>query len=336
MSDLLKLESTKYQIGSLPRAHYGLGIVMSGFASRSSAVVNENHLRFDHGLLVDFEESKTNRRRARNRRALSDYLGRHANESHELTLNASRYESQPARILAEIAGIMERSKLESIFIDISAFPKYFLATVLVQLFLYGETLDYNFYYAEGNYIPARKIHSEIASEWTLAPIFGATGIENPAWKRGFFLSAGFESNKVNRLLARHEPDHIWILEASPGFTDEYSQQGALAVEEVLAYAGLAGNGYAAGATQAHASDAQAALGAIRSAWSNNLSSRQRVRWTMIPCGPRPHCLAMTVFALEQSDIAIVCPIPGEYITHDVEINGIVWAHKLTDKSVGHI
>jgi hypothetical protein len=282
--------------------------------------------------MLEFDEGHEEPQRKLSRKALEDYFKTNASSFESVTLRRDSYQTEVATALRAISGSIPDEGFARVLLDVTAVPRFYTASLLVQLFLSGLVQEYVIYYSEGTYVDRPKIPKGLAPEWTLLPVCGVSDVQDPSASKGFLISIGFEENKVNRLTARYAPECVWLLEPTPGYEEEYSKRTKRVADEVLDYAGRAGRRYKQGGTSAPAGDASAALRVLEGLWPT-LEALDSYKWTAIPAGPKPHCVAMTLFALEQPEVTLACPAPDEYLTKDVVPNGRVWFCAVRDNTL---
>lgn len=334
MKSLVSLKSERIQPDNFD-SDYDLAIFVSSYESRCVRSSNYDGLRFKHGLAVLFSQMKTTRPRIRHDSIIKDKI--YTAHASSLILRPSVYDyaSTTKDILSAIASKLDPTKANRIFVDITTCPKYYFAAILSQLFLSGYAVSYTFFYAEGRYTSDKTVIPFTESEWTLHTIPGLEGRFDPTLGRGFLLSVGFESPKVRRLVSRYLPDSIVLLEANPGFNDEYTIQARDAAQQVLDFSGTAAALYLEGqnAVVAPAGDGAAAYNALDSALNNGFLDIGGFNWTLVPCGPKPHALAMILFALTNPNCCFAYPAPQRYGVYQAEPTGVDWVYDVTDKSL---
>jgi hypothetical protein len=335
MNQIVDVTSSHFATGSWSPEEFDLVIVMAGYSQRSQTIASEVGLRAARGILLYFEEGvdAPERNKRGNRDTLSSYLRQCTKQYDEVSLSVGSYEREILRVLPRVADALRASGGSNrVAIDITALPRYYFSTLLVQMFLAGLLNDVTVYYAEAHYVQAEEVESFVGSPWRLLAVRGAYGLTDPTLKRGYLLSVGFEYTKVNRLISNHAPDRVWVLEADPGFDEAYTQYGREAVKKVLAFAGSAAAGYCLGQTTANAGDVTSALSVVRELLFDDLMTDPATRWTAVPCGPKPHGLVFTILAMENRELTLTCPSPDYYYTRETVSNGRSWVYTISDRT----
>lgn len=334
-SPAVNVKGGSFPTGGAPGAHYDLAVFMAGLSSRAAAVGAESSITSETSVVFEFVEEREHPLRE----SVRQELLRHADSCSEISKHvvASRrqYREGVAELLAAVSQSLPQGRAAKVFIDLTAMPRYYAANLIAQLFLSGRASCYCLYYAEGNYVelPRRKrIGKRLTHEWSLLPVPGLSEPQDPTKPRGFVLAVGFEANKTNRLISRHAPERVWLLEPRPGFNSEYTKRSDETAHQILEFAGDAAAQYLLGTTRAAAGDVAGAHSALQEALPL-LESLGDYSWTFVPAGTRPHCAAMTLFCLQHPEISLVCPTPGEYIAADVQADGTSWMCTVVDNTV---
>ncbi|MHB1463360.1 MAG: hypothetical protein ACYC1M_18890 [Armatimonadota bacterium] len=316
---------------------YDLAIFVSSFESRCTRSSIYEGLHFKNSITVFFSEMKNMREELGHDQVIFQKASFATVKHSHLQPSVTEYDGTTREILQNLASMLDSSKPNRIFFDITTCPKYYFAAVLSQLFLSGFVDRYTLFYAEGRYSADTPVIEFTKTEWKLHTVPGLEGQFDPTLGRGFQLSVGFESLKVRRLVSRYLPDNIVLLEANPGFNSEYTDKAFVAAQDVLAFCGTASTHYQEGIQIiAAAGDAAAAYAELEAARERGLLDIDRFNWTLIPCGPKPHALAMVIFALSNPRCCFAYPAPDCYGNYRSEATGVDWVYEIADTSLSFV
>jgi hypothetical protein len=335
--DLIHLDiNSRKAFPEIESGEYNLGIFVSSFESRASRITIYKNMTFDNAVLIRFVEEESRPQRINNDRILESFIKENSRKYEVLRCKVTSWTSTVQSMLQIVGKLLAPNDSNAIFIDITTFPKFYFCSLLTQFFFLGYGRRYDFFYAEGEYVwpsrTSRKLFTR--SEWVLCPVPGLEGQLDPSKERGFLVSAGWESPKVKRVLCKYFPNQISFLEANPGFNPSYTEESKKAVKDILKYVSVAGKEYLnRQKMEAPAGNTESAYDVLIDGLRNDIWGDDDKNWTLLPCGPKPHALAMALVALCVPAYCLVYPTTRGYVVHDAIPTGIDWIHQVIDPSV---
>jgi hypothetical protein len=150
------------------------------------------------------------------------------------------------------------------------------------------------------------------------------GAVNPAKRKAFIVSVGFEGVKTARVLSKEDPDRVSLIYPIPGVRPEYE---ALSLECNAATAeeyGVRENSI----LRVHAADA---VGVWKALGTRALDCAEEETYYLC-CGTKPHALGMALRALCLKFPTVLYNVPETHTFVEVNPNGVFWRFDLRDVS----
>ena len=221
-------------------------------------------------------------------------------------------------MIEKLMGKLERPLY--IGFDITSCPRYFFLYLLGFCLKYNVTKKLSFFYSEGEYKIDTKDYVHTKGDWKLTEISELEGSFNPADKKLFVVSAGFEGNRYRSLVAKYEPDELGILLPEPGFNPSYTKQAKDECQPMIEEFNITEDAIA----KAPAGDAIAAWNALKEPSLN----KKDCHINYLTLGPKPHALAMGVHGFLNKKISVTYRIPEGYTKLEVAPTGIFWRYDI--------
>lgn len=221
-------------------------------------------------------------------------------------------------MIKKLVGKLERPLY--IGFDITSCPRYFFLHLLGFCLKYNVTKKLSFFYSEGEYKIDTKDYVHTKGDWKLTEISELEGSYNPADKKLFVVSAGFEGSRYRSLVAKYEPDDIGILLPDPGFDPNYTQKAKDECQPMIEEFNIPADAI----VKAPAGDAIAAWNALKDPSLN----KKDYHINYLTFGPKPHALAMGVHGFLNEKISVTYRIPEGYTKLEVAPTGIFWRYDI--------
>lgn len=206
--------------------------------------------------------------------------------------------------------------------DITSCPRYFFLYLLGFCLNNGIAQKLSFFYSEGKYEGDIKEYIHTKGDWKIVEVSNFEAHYDPADKKLFVVSAGFEGNRFRSLIAQYEPDAIGILMPDPGFIQDYTKKVEHECEPMIEEFNILDNAI----IKAPAGDAIAAWEALKAPALN----KKGYHITYLTFGPKPHILAMGIHGLLNKKISVTYRLPEDYTRLEVEPTGIFWRYDIKD------
>lgn len=221
-------------------------------------------------------------------------------------------------MIKKLVGKLERPL--HIGFDITSCPRYFFLYLLGFCLKYNVAKKLSFFYSEGAYKIDTKDYVLTKGDWKLTEISELEGSYNPADKKLFVVSAGFEGSRYRSLVAKYEPDDIGILLPDPGFNPDYTQKAKDECQPMIEEFNIPDDAI----VKAPAGDAIATWNALKEPSLN----KKDYHINYLTFGPKPHALAMGVHGFLNKKISVTYRIPEGYTKLEVAPTGIFWRYDI--------
>lgn len=219
-----------------------------------------------------------------------------------------------------------------VFLDISNCPEFFSVGLFAAATRLGLVIVWTFFYAEAKYDARDGDTKFTRGDWNVIPVPGLQTPIDPERPTCLLLGLGFEGEKARQLAVRYEPDCLYLLLPSPGFTVEYTSRAEAENVQLLTMVRERDPGQPDRLLVAAAGDAAAAAAAITSAVPDD----DLANYLFISTGPKPHALAMAAVALDHPSATLLYRNPEKFEIRDSLNTGLSWAMTVVDRSLPRI
>ena len=219
-----------------------------------------------------------------------------------------------------------------VFFDISNCPEFFSIGLFAAATRLGLVITWTFFYAEARYDAADGDTKFTRGDWNVVPVPYLQTPIDPERPTCLVLGLGFEGEKARQLAVRYEPDCLYLLLPSPGFTDEYTKRAEVENAELLTMVRERDPDQPDRLLEAAAGDAAAVVASISSAVPNDSSAN----YLFIPTGPKPHALAMAAVVLGHPSATLLYRNPEKFEIRDSLNTGLSWITAVVDRSLPRI
>ena len=205
--------------------------------------------------------------------------------------------------------------------DITSCPRYFFLYLLGFCLNNEIAQEISFFYSEGRYAGNIEEYIHTKGDWKIVEVSNFEALDyDPADKKMFIVSAGFEGNRFRSLVAKYEPDAVGILLPDPGFNQEYTKKVEHECKPMIEEFNIHDDAI----VRAPAGDAIAAWEALKIPTLN----KQGYHIAYLTFGPKPHVLAMGIHGFLNKKISVTYRIPEGYTRLEVEPTGIFWRYDI--------
>jgi hypothetical protein len=312
--------------------NYDLGLFASSWDRRSICIRAAEGLFCNSALALFFGHRDACGLRDLHDPLLRDYLAAHSGEVREIAGQSIDTEALWERLRVEVLSVVAgHHRPLRIFIDLTSMPRFYSLGFIGLCISSGFTDHMTIVYSEGVY-PEREAAKSVgeafqftSGRWkTVTVPFLAYSVE-PALKKYFFISVGFEGSKVLRVVMRDDPDRVSIIFPEPGFRTDYVALAREAncdlVERMLVPDSQI--------VKACAGDAIEAWSAISAA---GLERYDAENVFYLCCGTKPHSLALALRVLARRQGVVYYNVPEQYNLVDVRPSGVYWRYEIRDYS----
>lgn len=314
----------------LLQGKFDLALVAPSWDHRCGVITRGEDLWFEDAIVLRFQTKDNQGHQARHEEDILCFLSAHARRVHVIEGDSVNVDVVWEQLWGRVRGAtLEGKRPRRAFIDLSTCPRYYGLGLLAGLFECGFAAEVCVFYAEGEYsldgppLAAADFPFSIG-QWNTAPIPFLRGAVNPAKRKAFIVSVGFEGVKTARVLSKEDPDRVSLIYPIPGVRPEYE---ALSLECNAATAeeyGVRENSI----LRVHAADA---VGVWKALGTRALDCAEEETYYLC-CGTKPHALGMALRALCLKFPTVLYNVPETHTFVEVNPNGVFWRFDLRDVS----
>jgi hypothetical protein len=308
---------------------YDLVILVSSWEDRVRAVTEADKLRCTLGLLVQYEEQDGEGARAKNDELLVPYIEKISDSTAILNSSATDLDGTWGNLFAHL--VRHRARIGrplSVLLDASTCQRYHILALLARGFESGIVRELSIFYAEGHY-PDKTDAGEVifgSGVWKSVPVPGLEGEYSPNKSLSYYVSVGFEGHKTLRVVARADPDNLFLLFPDPGILPKYAERTWRANATLIDDYEIQDDEI----VRAPAADAVAAWEQMSIADLEALGSMNIV---YLLNGTKPHSIAMGLRAISIGAPTVLYSVPEAYHVVNVEPSGHYWRYDIVSRNV---
>lgn len=321
---------SSYEAGAFLQGKFDLALVCPSWDHRCNLLTQGEELWFEDAIVLRFETKDTQGYQTRHEEEILGFLSTHARKVHLIDGDSVKVDiiwEQLWRRVREISLAGQRPLRA--FVDLSTCPRYYGLGLVAGLFDCGFAAEVCVFYAEGEYsleespLPLLDYPFSIG-QWNTVPIPFLRGTVNPAKRKAFIVSVGFEGVKTARVLSKEDPDRVSMLYPIPGVRLGYDN---LTLECNAAVV----NDFSVRADSILMAQAGDAIGVWKALSMKVLDCAEEETYYLC-CGTKPHALGMALRALCLKFPTVLYNIPEKHTFVEVKSNGVFWRFDLRDVS----
>lgn len=308
------------------KGHFDLFIFTSSWESRCMEIINYDGVDFDFesAAIISFKLGME-------KGYLPEYMDKLKSFVNTKGINSDIFfieheSTELKKITNDIKNIIEKLVKDKnrplhIGFDITSCPRFFFLYLLGFCLNNRMACKLSFFYSEGIYNIDEKDYVHTTGDWEIIEISGLEAkIYDPADKKMFVVSAGFEGNRFRSLVAKYEPDNLGILLPDPGFNRNYTQKVNNECKPMIDEYNISDDSI----VKAPAGDAIAAWKALKTPSLN----KDGYHIAYLTFGPKPHALAMGIHGFLNEKISVIYRIPKGYTGLEVKPTEIFWRYEI--------
>lgn len=311
--------------GDLISGHYDVMILVSSWDRRCMCVTEIESLRASKGIVILFDQRDSGGLRDAHDRRLLEYARRQSDRLETVRGQSVNVTKLWHDILVQIQDARHSHGYPlRIFLDLSTCPRYYAMALLSVCLGGGVAKRITFLYSEAQYPESTEDREEFTvGPWRPVAVPDLEGRYDPGKKRFYLIALGWEGAKVERLVARADPDRISVLFPTPGARPDYADRTQRKNEELLRQFRIPESQI----VKTHASDA---VGAWRALSQANLERPDHENTYYLCCGTKPHSLALALRAMELKHPAVLYVVPDCHHVLDIVPSGNYWSFDIED------
>jgi hypothetical protein len=309
---------------------FDLALVCPSWDHRCRVITLGADLWFGDAIVLRFSTRDSAGHQARHEEEILGFLSVHAKRVHIIDGDSVDVEVVWKLLWSRVRAIANanRQSLKG-FIDLSTCPRYYGIGLLAGMFECGFAAEVSVFYSEGEYSlgeasPPATDYPFSIGQWNTAPIPFLSGAVNPARKKAFIVSVGFEGVKTARVLSKEDPDRVALIYPVPGVLPQYEKL----VQECNAAVAEEFGVREESILRVHAADAVGVWKALSSRALDFLGEETYY----LCCGTKPHALGMALRALCLKFPTVLYNVPEKHTFVEVNPTGVFWRFDLRDIS----
>jgi hypothetical protein len=243
----------------------------------------------------------------------------------------------------------------SVFVDISAMPRYVFLSVLGYLLSEDLASRIVVHYAEAKYELEQKtiykfdlddvdldrdsdeilrevqestfakyIYTE--GEWRTVVVPFLEGAQGLGSGRRVYASLGFDGGQSYQVISQYDPDELLPIMSNPGYTEHYTQLAIQENQKLITSMGIPTDRI----LQCYAADACGLLARIM---DFEITAPPDHEVLHLCFGSKPHALALGLAATIVGRASVVCRIPGKYVERQTQPSDVSWLYTIRDTSI---
>jgi hypothetical protein len=318
-----------YLVGTSQKSHapdddlalgsFDLGIFVSSYEERCTAVARQKSLHLQEARIVRFQDTEE-----RFDQELRAFLGQKADHlGPDVQGMVEDLRGMGGQIHAALTDIyLAKGQPLNVFVDMTCLERYYLLFILGNCLGMGICRRIVFFYSEGRYEKTDGDYIFTQGEYEPVNVPFFEGKHNPGWRRFYLVSAGFEGGRALRFVTKQEPSRISVLMPHPGFHREYSRQTFQKNRSLL-------EEYRVPLQQivrAPAGDAIAAWNAL----AKPCLYKDGENTSFLCFGTKPHTLGLGLRALLHPEVEVLYCRPKGYLRKSVAASDTVWTYEIKD------
>jgi len=220
----------------------------------------------------------------------------------------------------------------SVGLDITCLPKMYVAYLVALLFKRGICCRLEAYYSEGKYVQIgpgskQKVNgfSFSTGDWDTVGVPYIEASIMSDHNRNLIMSVGAEIRQAKAFLSRFEPNQLAVI----GVENKVDRLDLTKVADAKGMHAMfksvkGGGGFAEFYELGDIAGVVTAANSVLQGWASE-------RVTVFAVGCKPHTLAMTVLALSNQNVELICRKPGAYSNYDATALGPIHRFQLVDR-----
>jgi hypothetical protein len=307
--------------------HFDLLIVTSSWDSRCKCL-SESDVSADHGVGLFFSNRGQGELRDEHDPVMTRLLEERCTSYKPITLpSEALYDLWDAiwHEVEETAKCLGRPL--RVLLDLSTCPRFYAMALVAEGFNSHLVHELTTFYAEGDYPepPAIDPHELFTSgSWATVAIPGISASPDPAKKRFYLVSVGFEGSKTLRAVTTDGADRVSVLFPKPGVKPEYVDRTASENANLKAE-------YRIPDTQFIDAPAGDAVAAWRALAETPLETDDDNVFYLC-CGTKAHSLGMALHAYARGHATVLYAKPARHKEARIAPLGTYWRYTVRDLS----
>lgn len=302
---------------------YDFALLASSWDGRSVCIADAAKLRTTRTAVLLFDLRDDKGRRDRHDKVLLDYAGTVSDQTVKIRGKSTDVEviwEQIAECI--LAQARDSGRPLNVLLDLSACPRYYAAALVSACLGKGLAATLTVVYAEGKY-PRDKDVTFLSGKWRMVAVPGLDGRYDPAKKRFFLVSVGWEGWRTLRSVSQSDPDRVSLLFPDPASDPDYVSESERHNKDLI-------DQYCIPDGQVIRATACDAVEAWQRLTEANIEDRVKDNITYLMMGTKPHSLALALRATILGDPTVLYVVPEEHSVVHTEPNGVFWQYEFRD------